>query len=131
MSTNSHPIQIAEYKPPRGLGVVVFSGVLLNVACFVGLPWLVPSSLPWRLLENGFPGGPTRFQSIIKISFWSLTAIHSLEVIAFDRTRMVRHGVRRWSSLWWKWILTCWVEGFTCWQRIDAMIAAKAEKKKD
>lgn len=95
MSTNLYPVQIAKYAPPRGFGALVFSGALLNVACFVGLLWLVPNSLSWRLMENGFLGGPARFQSIIKIGFWSLTAIYSLKVIAFDRICIVRYEVYR------------------------------------
>lgn len=124
-----YDVTVTEYAPPDGPGAVVLGAILFFFSCYAGLPWIVPGSAPGRVLEAVFPGGLVGFRYIVKAIFWPVVAIHSAEAIAFDRTRMVRHGVPRWSGLWWAWEVNCWFEGFTCWKRIDAMVAKKRAAK--
>lgn len=46
--------------------------------------------------------------------------IHSTEAFLLDQTRLSRYGVQRFSGVWLKWMLSCFIEGFGCFQRIDA-----------
>jgi hypothetical protein len=124
-------VVVSEYVAPRGIEAFVLSSVVFYFACYAGLPLVVPGSLPWRALEAVFPGGPTTFRSIVRAIFWGVVSIHSAEAILFDRTRLAPYGVPRGSRLWWMWVCTCWVEGFTCWKRIDRLIASKKARKEE
>lgn len=124
-----YDITITEYASPKGFGAFVFSLVSFYFACYISLPWVVPGSTAWNILETVFPGGPAWFRFIVKMIFWPVVAIHTSEAVVFDRTRMKRHGVQRWSNLWWKWEANCWIEGITAWKRIDAIIATKRAEK--
>lgn len=127
-----YDVVVTEYAPPRGAGAAVLGAILFYFSCYVGLPWIVPGSAPGQLVEAVFPGGIASFRWIVKAIFWPVILIHSTEAILFDRTRAAKHGIPRWSKLWWLWEVNCWFEGFTCWKRIDAIVeekrAAKAQK---
>ena len=47
------------------------------------------------------------------------------------RSRLAKYNVPRYSALWWKWILTTFVEGFTNFHRFDECVEEeKREKEK-
>ena len=82
--------------------------------------------LPW------FPGGPKVFLFLAKNIALPVLAIHCTEVYILDKTRLRKYGVQRGSPLWWKWIASCFIEGFGCFQRIDAQVKRKeADKEKE
>lgn len=120
---------ITEYKPPTGFAAVVLGSIMFYFACFFSLPWITPGSTAWEAVESFFPGGNPWFRWVVKAIFYPVLAIHTVEAVVFDRTRMRRHRVPRWSKLWWQWEINCWMEGATSWQRIDALIASKRAEK--
>lgn len=124
-----YDVTITEWAPPRGAAAAVFSAVSFYFVCYATLPLVVPGSAPWRALEAVFPGGAPAFRWLVKAIFLPVLGIHMAEAVAFDQIRLKRHGVPRWSKLWWIWELNMFVEGFTCWKRIDAMIKEKKEAK--
>ncbi|WZH47157.1 Integral membrane protein [Fusarium acuminatum] len=125
MSTRSSPVQITTYKRPRGLAALVFSGAVLSFISLAGVVFIPDESWIWQIFDDISSGRAESFRWIIKTGVPPLVVIHTIEAIAFDRTRLMRHGVPRWGLLWWKWVLTCWVEGFTCWQRFASVITTK------
>lgn len=124
-----YDVTVTEYAPPKGAGAVVLGSILFYFSCYASLPLIVPGSPAGELVEGLFPGGLATFRWVVKAIFWPVILIHSTEAIAFDRIRMSRHNVPRWSGLWWLWEVNCWLEGFTCWKRIDAIIEEKRAAK--
>lgn len=118
-------VQITAYARPRGFDWVVFGGVLWYFFNAATLPLVVPGSRVWDILTVVFPGGPLWFRWIVRAIFVPVVALHLTEAVLFDRKRMQRHGVQRWSGLWWKWELSCFIEGLAAWHRIDGIIAQK------
>lgn len=125
MSTRTSPVQITTYERPRGLAALVFGGAVFSYICLTGVIFIPDENSLWHIFDTISSGRAESFRWIIKTGVPPLVVIHSIEAIAFDRTRLTRHGVPRWGLLWWKWVLTCWIEGFTCWQRFASAITTK------
>lgn len=122
-------VVVTEYAPPEGTAAAVFCLIVFYFTCYASLGLVVPGSPLWNLNEAIFPGGAVTYKWVVSIIFWPVVAIHTAEAIAFDQTRMKRHGVPRFGVLWWLWEVNCWVEGYTCWKRIDEIIEEKREIK--
>lgn len=121
-------VYITEYVPPQGLDIVIFGAVIIYFASVASLPWVVPGSGFWKILTAVFPGGPEWFRWTVRVLFFPVVAIHSVEAFAFDR-KLQRHGVDRWSHLWWLWVSSCFVEGFCSFRRTNSVIAQKRAQK--
>ncbi|EHK16752.1 uncharacterized protein TRIVIDRAFT_184116 [Trichoderma virens Gv29-8] len=122
-------IYLTEYAWPRGFDWVPLGGVVFYYICCVGLPWVVPGSGIWDTLEVVFPGGPEWFLWIVRTIFWIVFGIHVVEVFLLDRWRLQKHGVPRFSRVWWAWTSNIFFEGVTTWNRLDSIIAAKRAEK--
>jgi hypothetical protein len=120
-------IKITEYEPPKSpfhitvFGLCVFAFVIfVTRKSIVGGTWFYDKILPW------FPGGPEWFLWIAKVIALPVLGIHLGEAYLLDRLRLRKHGVERGTALWYKWIASCFIEGFPCFQRIDATVKRKA-----
>ncbi|KAM3501489.1 hypothetical protein MY10362_005512 [Beauveria mimosiformis] len=123
---SSSPVRITEYVWPRTTVEWLSGGGTLTLYA-VGLAsrWVTPGSALWDLVARYFPGGPDAFLWIARnVVFW-LAAAHAAEVLLFDQLRLRKHGVPRWSALWWKWQLSVFIEGVGAWGRIGKVIAEK------
>ncbi|KAH7407120.1 hypothetical protein BKA64DRAFT_665875 [Cadophora sp. MPI-SDFR-AT-0126] len=128
------PIRISEYEPPRKpIQVVLFFILTLTWLACIFQSFIVPGS--WLYKVAGFfpAGGAETFLWMIRKMTWGFIGLHVVESILLDRIRLRKHGVVMGTAVWWKWIGSCLIEGFACFQRIDATIARKtkeAEKAK-
>ncbi|ATY59690.1 hypothetical protein A9K55_003447 [Cordyceps militaris] len=120
------PVTITEYVWPRAVPEWLGGGGILALyAVGIASRWAVPGSSLHALLERSFPGGADTFVWIAhNVVFW-LAAAHAVEVLLFDSLRLRRHGVPRWSALWWKWELSVFIEGIGAWGRIGKVIQEK------
>ena len=92
----------------------------------------MPGTLVYDQILHWFPGGPKTFLSLVKHLTIPMVGIHITEAYMLDRKRLRKYGVKRGSGLWWTWITSCFVEGFACFQRIDAQVKRKElEKEKE
>lgn len=94
----------------------------------------MPGTVVYDRVLGWFPfGGAEGYMRIARIAGPLTLAIHIGETFMLDRLRLRKHGVERGTALWWKWVGSCIVEGFGCFQRIDATVLRKkleAEKAK-
>ncbi|RCI11703.1 hypothetical protein L249_7171 [Ophiocordyceps polyrhachis-furcata BCC 54312] len=121
-------IYITQYAPPRGFDRVIVAFVFFYVACVATLPYVVPGSASWAVVNTIFPGGAATYTWLVRFIRLPVFAVHALETAYLDR-RLRRHGVDRWSGLWWMWALDCFVEGFFAIRRFDAVVAEKRASK--
>lgn len=126
----SKPVTITKYAPPKLADWIAISGILALYGSGVAAPWISPDTKIWDLLTQYFPGGPARFLWIASTIVPVLALTHALESLLFDRFRMQKHGVPRWSALWWKWEISCFVEGIGAWKRIGEVIAKQGSLKR-
>lgn len=125
---SSAAVQVTEFIWPRATGEwVAASGTLaLYLTGLVAPSLVVPGSAAWDLLADYFPGGgPSTFLWLVKRLFYIIAAAHAGEMILFDLLRLRKHGVARFSALWWKWELCVFIEGIAAWVRIGKYIARK------
>lgn len=121
-------VYVTEYRPPHGLGLAFFIGVVSYFCSAIALPWIVPGSLPWTILSKVFPGGPTWYIWLVRVIFVPVLTIHVVEAYFFDKLRMKKHGVERWSGLWWAWEISVFLEGVSAMWRVDEIVAEKRQK---
>ncbi|KAH6900069.1 hypothetical protein B0T10DRAFT_14459 [Thelonectria olida] len=121
-------IVITSYTPPQGFGRVVFGSVVFYFLCVATLPYVDAESPVWPLLQAYFPGGPEWYRWVVKTIFWPVIGIHIFECAMFDG-RLKRHGIERFTGVWWAWQLTCFFEGFPSFKRLDSVVAKKTEEK--
>lgn len=124
-------IYITEYAAPDPFDYVTLTGILFFYFCYFTLPWVVPGSASWELLERVFPGGPSWFRWIVNGIIIPVVGIHVIEMFFFDKWRLQKHGVVRFSFVWWAWILAIYFEGMPSWYRMDRVIAKKRAEKED
>ncbi|PHH85571.1 hypothetical protein CDD83_233 [Cordyceps sp. RAO-2017] len=101
---------------------------MLFAACCAGLPWTEPGTRVWRAADALFPGGAPLYRRLVRALCLPVLALHAAEACYFDR-RLRRHGVDRWSALWWRWASSCFVEGVMAFRRFDAVVARKTAAK--
>jgi len=76
-----------------------------------------------------FPGGQEMFLWIQGNAMIPMFVIHFSECYLLQITRLRKYSVA--GTVWWKWIVSCFIEGFGTFQRIDAIVKRKeAEKEK-
>ncbi|KAF4123648.1 Protein of unknown function (DUF2470) [Geosmithia morbida] len=122
--------RLTVYAPPTGVGAAVFGSVVFYIVCWLTLPRVTPGTEAWRLLTDYWPGGPDVYRSVVQLLFWPTLLIHIVETAVFDRVRMARYRVPRFSRLWWLWSLNCLIEGFPTFKRVDAIMKAKMQAGK-
>ncbi|KAG6149875.1 hypothetical protein E4U28_006437 [Claviceps purpurea] len=123
-------IYMDRFYMPDLLGSLVMIGVGSYFISALCLPWIKPGLFLWGLLDMHFPWGAETFRWLVKMIFLPVLGIHILEPLYFDMSRLRKHGVDRGSGLWWMWIVSCFLEGFTAFKRFDRVIASrKAEKE--
>lgn len=127
-------IRITAYEPPKTpFHIFVFTTCACVVIIFTASSKIVPGTMFYDEVLPYFPGGPEVFLWLAKKLALPVLFIHIAETYYLEKTRLWKYGVERGSALWWKWIASCFVEGFGCFQRIDWEVARKrkeAEGKK-
>ncbi|KAF7507469.1 hypothetical protein GJ744_010400 [Endocarpon pusillum] len=125
-------VRITTYRPPDTLiQRINFLVVFLTMLSFSRRANFSPGSLFYETSGLSFVPSFAWFCSTIQP--WLITpmlGIHVCEVVWMARTRLRRHGVERWSRLWWEWVATCFIEGLGAFQRIDGMVRDKEEEMK-
>jgi hypothetical protein len=43
--------------------------------------------------------------------------------------KLAKHGCTFMDAVWWKWVGTCFIEGFTSFSRLNALIEEKRREK--
>lgn len=122
-NANTSTITITEYATPSPLDWINIICMLALFSSAVASHCITPGDQIWNLLTQYIPGGPERVLWIARTLVPLLALAHAAETVLFDRLRMQRHGVMRWSGLWWKWEISCFVEGIRVWKRIDKVVA--------
>jgi Protein of unknown function (DUF2470) len=124
-------VKITTFLWPQTLmSRVTFVAVLLTILSFSRRGNFVPGSFFFETV--GLRYLPRFAWFCRSIQPWLITfilGIHLAEAVWMARTRLRRHGVRRWSVLWWKWVGICFIEGITSFQRLDEIIREKEEEK--
>ena len=108
-------------------GVIAISSLLCYA--FSSVSHIQPGS---ALYDHGLvhtPGLAQWLQHIQPIMLPLMIGLHGVEVVYMERTRLSKHRVPRFSSLWWKWIFATFVEGLVALRRFDKIVEGEEAKK--
>ncbi|KAM4060084.1 hypothetical protein HRG_002305 [Hirsutella rhossiliensis] len=119
---------LTTYLPPRPLDLFIFASVVFYFACVATLPWLAPATSAWNTIDAVFPGGVEWYRWLVRSLFLPVVGLHAVESFLFDR-KLRRHGVDRWTGLWWLWVSSCFMEGVMAFKRVDDHVAQKRASK--
>jgi hypothetical protein len=129
-------VRITSYLPPRKpFHIIVFGLVAMTYTLDLTYQWIVPGTFMYDVVLPWYPGGREWFFWMLRMQMIPTLVIHATEAFLMDRMKLSRYGVQRWSGLWWKWMLSCFVEGVGSFQRIGAEVkrqeAVWEEKEKE
>lgn len=130
-SSHSRDVTVTEYAPPQGLARAIMFAVVVYISCVALLPWMRQGTALARFLDAvwWFGGGVAGFRWLVEAIRLPVAAVHLVETAWFHVSRMGRYGVRTWSVLWWKWMVSVAIEGATAFKRIDGLAASVARKQ--
>lgn len=118
-------ITLTEYRAPRGIQAVIFVLCLLfYVTCFLRSN-LQPGSDLYEYL--GLQHVPW-FPRLVCMAQPLVVAIHIIETIALVVTQLKPLNVPALSGLWWKWVASCFVEGYGSFSRIKQFVKERKAK---
>lgn len=126
------PIKITRYIPPQSaMEMVTFVCVVLTMLSFSWRGNFQPGSPFYQTFGLGYVPAFAGFCRAIQP--WLLAStltIHGGEAVWMARTRLRRHQVEEWSWLWWRWVGTCFFEGFFSFRRFDGMVKEMEGREK-
>jgi len=99
--------------------------------CYLLLPrkanWQ-PGSLLYDSVLHLVPGFANSVAKVGWTVFVLLILSHAIECAMMAR-KLAKHGCTFLDVVWWKWVGTCFVEGFVSFMRLDAVIEEKRKEK--
>ncbi|KAL8765040.1 MAG: hypothetical protein Q9203_006813 [Teloschistes exilis] len=122
-------ITVKEYRRPRGFMAVVFVACVMSYTLFSRRANSLPGSLIYdNLLRHVEPFARLCFL-IQPLMACIMIGVHLTEAINFERTRLRKYNVSRFTKLWWQWFVSCSIEGVGSFIRFDAIVKEEEEKK--
>ncbi|KAM7193357.1 Protein of unknown function (DUF2470) domain containing protein [Naviculisporaceae sp. PSN 640] len=134
--SDSHDkITITKYTTPGffdalvGLSVLFFFSSYFAVRTGLLTPtsetyanWLPYTETAYNAIDKVHPGGVAYFSKIVQMIFYPVLGIHLAEALVMDLTRLSKYGVKRFTLLWGKWVVSTFFEGYMAFMRIDGVI---------
>ncbi|KAI9863716.1 MAG: hypothetical protein M1830_006148 [Pleopsidium flavum] len=122
-------ITMKEYRRPRGFLAVVFVAAACTIVSFSRRSNFLPGSWLHGSVLRHVPRFARFCYDIQPFLLYPVLAIHVGEALWMERSRLEKHNVRRFSRLWWKWVLSTFVEGVGAFMRFDRVVKEETERK--
>ncbi len=123
-------VTVKGYIPPNSvLGIATFVSAGLTVFCFSRRSNFLPGSLLYDSILIYVPRFAQFCYDIQPYLFYAVVAIHICEASWMARTRLRMHSVPVLSGLWWKWVLSTFIDGVGSFMRLDKMVKQEADRK--
>ena len=121
------PYTVKQYLPPKGVHAVVFA-ICLATFCMLSRPQhVMPGSIAHEVLLKHVPGLASLVQKLRLLILAIMVAIHLIEVY-FMTLKLKEHSVALFSSVWWLWTASNFIEGAGAFRRIDALVLEQRQK---
>ena len=115
-------ITVKKYKKPKGFMSVVFASCAITYVMFCKRSNFQPGSLLYDYLLKHAPGFASWCYKIQPMLIYPMLAIHIGEASYMVQNRLEKHSVPRFSKLWWKWVLSTFIEGVGAFMRLDGIV---------
>jgi hypothetical protein len=110
------------------ISAINFTTCILTFAAFCRPGNFQPGSLLFDRLLYRFPGFSSFCLTIQPFLFTIMLGIHAYEVTLMV-TKLEKHGLLMDSGIFWAWLGTCFVEGFTSFMRLNTLISERTKEK--
>lgn len=122
-------ITVKKYKRPKGFMAVVFVATACTFVLFSKRSNFQPGSFVYDSVMRHVPGFAKFCYKIQPMVIYPMVVLHSGEAIYMERSRLEKHTVPKFSKLWWKWLLSTFVEGVGAFVRFDRIVEIEEVKK--
>ena len=122
-------ITVKKYKRPKGLWIVVPCLVAGTLVAFSKRSNFKPGSLLYDYLLKSVPDFAKFCHTIQPYLLPGVIMIHTTEAAHLACSRLDKHSVPRFSSLWWKWVISAFFEGVGAFRRLDRIVADEEDRK--
>ena len=122
-------ITVKKYKRPKGFKALVFVAAACSFVVFSKRSNFQPGSLFYDAVLRHVPAFAEWCYKIQPMVIYPMIVIHSGEAAYMVQSRLDKHTVPRFSKLWWKWVLSTFVEGFGAFVRFDQIVKGEDERR--
>ncbi|MCJ1259325.1 hypothetical protein MMC24_007162 [Lignoscripta atroalba] len=122
-------VTVKKYKRPKGWMIAVFLASACTFVAFSMRSNFEPGSFLYDNVLKGTPRFARFCHTIQPLLIYPMLALHASEAAQMGRSRLRKHTVPMFSKLWWKWILSTFVEGVGAFIRFDRIVKEEEEKK--
>jgi hypothetical protein len=120
------------YERPRGWMAVMFWACFTAMVVFCRRGNFVEGSLMHHAVLKYLPPSFLRFSYVVQpLLFYIMAAVHLSEAGWMAYSRLKRHRMALMGGLWWKWILSTFVEGYGAFLRFDELVRKEEERGLD
>ncbi|MCJ1288578.1 hypothetical protein MMC34_000106 [Xylographa carneopallida] len=122
-------ITVKKYMRPKGVWIAVPFLVAGTMVAFSKRSNFEPGSFLYDHLLKSVPDFAKFCHAIQPYLLPGVIMIHTTEAAHMASSRLEKHSVPRFSSLWWKWIISTFFEGAGAFMRLDRIVADEEERK--
>ncbi|KAA6414611.1 MAG: integral membrane [Lasallia pustulata] len=122
-------ITVKKYKKPKGFLAVVFVAAACTFVVFSKRSNFEPGSFIYDHVLKHTPGFAQWCYKIQPLVIYPMIALHGWEAYHMQKSRLEKHNIPFGSRLWWKWVLSTFIEGVGAFMRFDRIVAQEKEKK--
>lgn len=122
-------ITVKRYARPEGATAVVFFIILSNYLLFFKRSNFQPGSFLFDVILIYVPGFAQLGFKVQPLVFYLMAFLHIGEGIYMVRGRLQKHTVPTFSTLWWKWTLNSFLEGYGSFVRFDQIVREEELKR--
>ena len=127
---NRSDIVVKKYKGPRiWWHVGLFWVCFVTFCAFAARGNFVEGSAFYNTFLKSVPKFAYFCYRIQPIVLYVMLLIHGSEAGHMAKSRLAKYNVPRYSVLWWKWVLTTFVEGFPNFHRFDECVEEEKREK--
>lgn len=120
-------ITVKKYKRPRGVMAVVFVAAACTFVVFAKRSNFEAGSFLYDNVLKYAPGFAKWCYKIQPLVIYPMATIHGWEAYHMQKSRLEKHNVPFMSKLWWKWVLSTFVEGVGAFMRFDRIVEKEKE----
>ena len=122
-------ITIKKFPPRNGTEMAFFAIAILFFAVFSKRSNFQSGSVFYGFVLRYFQGAAKFFEKAQPFIFYPVLVLHLVEATYMGQVRLEKHSVPRYSTLWWKWTLSTFVEGVGAFKRLDKMVKEEEEER--
>lgn len=124
-------ITIREYTSPKGLHAVVFGLCLSGYICLSQRSNFLPGSLLYSAIFQYFPKFANLLYVVQPALLSTMVLIHVVEAWFMAVKVLKPHRVYAFSGLWWKWMISTFIEGYGAFQRTESIVQKERKRIDD